>query len=140
VGLHPPVREVLLDVARALGLPVRSQDAAARARARTAGLRTPDHFFGDAGPDAYWSVARTLTHLRALPPGVSEFMVHPGHFDAELGYSRYGRQREIELAGLGGPTARGAAGALGIALRDFSCLASFPRETTGARQGGARRG
>jgi predicted glycoside hydrolase/deacetylase ChbG (UPF0249 family) len=119
VGLYAPVREVVLEVARRLGLPVRSQDAAARTRARSAGLRTTDHFFGESGPDAYWSPARTLAHLRALPPGVSEFMSHPGYFDADLGYSRYGRQREVELAGLGAPDARAAAAALGVQLRHF---------------------
>jgi predicted glycoside hydrolase/deacetylase ChbG (UPF0249 family) len=119
VGLYAPVRDVVLDVARTLGLPVRSQDAAARARARGAGLRTTDHFFGESGPDAYWSAARTLAHLRALPPGVSEFMCHPGYFDADLGYSRYGRQREVELTGLGTPGARAASAALGIRLLHF---------------------
>jgi predicted glycoside hydrolase/deacetylase ChbG (UPF0249 family) len=122
VGLHAPVREVVLATARHLGVPVRSQDASARTRARSAGLRTPDHFFGESGPDAYWSLARTLRHLRTLPPGVSEFMTHPGWCDAELSYSRYGRQREVELAGLGSPAARAAAAALGITLCDFRSL------------------
>jgi chitin disaccharide deacetylase len=122
VGLYPPVREVVLEIARAIGLPVRSQDEAARARARGAGLRTPDHFFGESGPDAYWSPARTLAHLRALPRGVSEFMCHPGRFDTDLGYSRYGRQREVEMAGLGAPGARAASAALGIQLRHFGDL------------------
>jgi predicted glycoside hydrolase/deacetylase ChbG (UPF0249 family) len=122
VGLYPPVRDVVLEVARARGVAVRSQDAAARTRARSAGLRTTDHFFGEAGPDAYWSSARTLAHLRALPPGVSEFMCHPGRFDDELGYSRYGRQREVEMTGLGTAGARGAAAALGIELRHFGQL------------------
>jgi predicted glycoside hydrolase/deacetylase ChbG (UPF0249 family) len=122
VGLYPPVRDVVLQVARARGVAVRSQDAEARSRARSAGLRTTDHFFGEAGPDAYWSAARTLAHLRALPPGVSEFMCHPGRFDADLGYSRYGRQREIEMTGLGTATARAAAAALGIELRHFGRL------------------
>ena len=122
VGLHPPVREVVLDVARALGVAVRSQNAEARARARTARLRTPDHFFGESGPDAYWSPARTLHHLRALPDGVSEFMCHPGWFDADLAYSRYGRQRETELIGLGTAPARAAASALGVVLATFADL------------------
>ena len=122
VGLHPPVRDVVLDVARALGVAVRSQDAAARSRARSAGLRTTDHFFGESGPDAYWSAGRTLAHLRALPPGVSEFMCHPGRFDEDLGYSRYGRQREVEMTGLGTAGARAAAAALGIELRHFGQL------------------
>ena len=88
VGLHPPVRDVVLDVARGLGVAVRSQDTAARTRARSAGLRTPDHFFGESGPEAYWSLERTMRHLRELPAGVSEFMCHPGWFDADLAYSR----------------------------------------------------
>ena len=122
VGLYPPVRDVVLQVARALGIPVRSQDAEARTRARSAGLRTTDHFFGESGPDAYWSLPRTLTMLRALPGGVSEFMCHPGWFDADLGGSRYGRQREIEMTGLGGAAARGGVAALGIRLQHFGQL------------------
>jgi predicted glycoside hydrolase/deacetylase ChbG (UPF0249 family) len=122
VGLHAPVREVVLSAARELGVPVRSQDPGARARTRSAGLRTTDYFFGESGPDAYWSLARTLRQLRALPPGTSEFMCHPGWCDAELSYSRYGRQREVELAGLGSPAARAAARALGITLCDFRAL------------------
>lgn len=122
VGLHPPVREVVLEVACALGVAVRSQDPAARARARAARLRTPDHFFGESGPDAYWSLDRTVRHLRELPEGVSEFMCHPGWFDAGLAYSRYGRQREIEMIGLGTAPARAAAAALGIMLCTFADL------------------
>jgi predicted glycoside hydrolase/deacetylase ChbG (UPF0249 family) len=112
----------VLDVARQRGLAVRSQDDGARTRARSAGLRTTDHFFGESGPDAYWSPARTLAHLRALPAGVSEFMCHPGWFDADLAYSRYGRQREVEMTGLGTPAARAAAAALGVRLTHFGAL------------------
>jgi predicted glycoside hydrolase/deacetylase ChbG (UPF0249 family) len=122
VGLHPPVREIVLDVARALRVPVRSQDGVARARARSAGLRTPDHFFGESGPAAYWSPSTTLALLRALPEGLSEFMTHPGWFDADLAYSRYGRQRETEMIGLGTPAARATAAALGIRLCTFGAL------------------
>ncbi len=122
VGLYAPVRDVVLDVARARGLPVRSQDDAARARARSAGLKTPDHFFGESGPDAYWSGVRTSAHLRTLPGGVSEFMTHPGWFDADLAYSRYGRQREVEMIGLGMPAARAAVTAAGITLCHFGDL------------------
>ncbi len=45
-------------------------------------------------------------------------MTHPGYCDEELSYSRYGRQRETELVGLGSQ-ARAAATALGIRLCDF---------------------
>ncbi len=122
VGLLAPVREVVLAAAATLGVPVRSQDEASRARARSADLATPDHFFGESGPPAYWSLARTLAHLRALPPGVSEFMTHPGWFDDGLAFSRYGRQRETEMVGLGTAASRGAAAALGIDLCHFGAL------------------
>jgi predicted glycoside hydrolase/deacetylase ChbG (UPF0249 family) len=122
VGLHPPVRDAVLAIARERRLPVRSQDRTARTRARSAGLKTPDHFFGESGPDAYWSGARTSAHLRSLPAGVSEFMTHPGWFDADLAYSRYGRQREVEMIGLGTAAARAAAAATGITLCHFGHL------------------
>ena len=122
VGMLSPVRECVLAAARRLGVPVRSQDASARARARSAGLRTPDHFFGASGPDAYWTPARTLAHLQALPSGLSEFMSHPGRFDDDLAYSRYARQRETELIGLGTPAARAAVSALEIQLTHFGQL------------------
>src|SRR2546425_5360518 len=50
VGLLAPVAAVVLDAARRLGVPVRSQDEWARARAVTAGLRTPHHLLREAGP------------------------------------------------------------------------------------------
>src|SRR2546428_9924870 len=101
VGLLVPVTEVMLEAARRLGVPIRSQNETARARALTAGLRTPDHFFGESGPGAYWSLARTLAHLRALPAGASEVMAHPGWGDRALAYSRYGRQAPHRNDGLG---------------------------------------
>jgi hypothetical protein len=122
IGLLAPVSAVLLEAARRLGVAVRSQNASARARARTAGLRTSDHFFGESGPGAYWSLARTLAQLRALPSGASEFMAHPGWCDDALSYSRYGRQRETEMIGLGTAAARAAAAGLGITLCHFGKL------------------
>jgi len=122
VGLLAPVAEVVLEAARRLAIPLRSQNESARARARTAGLRTPDHFFGESGPGPYWSLACALAHLRSLPAGVSEFMAHPGWFDDELAYSRYGRQRETEMVGLGTPAARAAVESLGIRLCHFGAL------------------
>lgn len=119
IGSYDPVAASMLEIARALGVPVRSQDPVARARARSAGLETTDHFFGASGPEAYWTPARTLAHLRGLPPGSSEFMTHPGLFDDDLGYSRYGRQREVELVALGTPATRTAVLALGIRLCTF---------------------
>ena len=121
VGLYPPARDVVLEWAARLGVPVRSQNPTARSMARSTGLATPDHFFGESGPGPYWTPERTIAHLKRLPPGVSEFMTHPGYCDDELSYSRYGRQRETELVGLGA-SARAAAVALGIVLCDFRRL------------------
>jgi len=122
VGRLPPILALVLDFARALRVPVRSQDAEARRAARSLGLRTPDHFMGEAGAEAYWSRERTIEQLAVLPAGLSEFMTHPGYFDDELAYSRYGRQRETELAGLTDPAVRHAIRTHGIRLAHFgSC-------------------
>lgn len=122
VGRHSPIREVVWALARELGVPVRSQDETVRRAARAGGLRTPDHFFGESGPEPYWSAERLLSHLAALPDGVSEFMTHPGFFDADLAYSRYGKQREVELEGLTDPSVRRAVEAHGVRLCHFGEL------------------
>ena len=119
VGRHDPILDLVLDFARALKVPVRSQDATVRTAARRLGLRTPDHFMGESGPEPYWSRERTLEHLAGLPTGLSEFMTHPGYFDDDLAYSRYGRQRETELAGLTDAECRRAVERHGIQLAHF---------------------
>lgn len=122
VGRDQPILEVVLDFARALRVPVRSQNAEVRSAARRLGLRTPDHFMGESGPEAYWSRERVLERLVALPEGLSEFMTHPGYFDDDLAYSRYGRQRETEIQGLTDPEVRQAVQRHGIRLAHFgSC-------------------
>lgn len=122
VGRHEPVQALLFDFARAIKVPVRSQDGEMRAAARRLRLSTPDHFFGESGPEPYWTVERVLDHLRRLPDGVSEFMTHPGYFDDDLAYSRYGRQREVELSGLTDPRVRELVGRGGIRLVHFGEL------------------
>ena len=114
--------DLLCFFAHALRIPMRAQDAQVRARARKDRIRTPDHFMGESGPDPYWSRERVLDHLIALPPGVSEFMTHPGYFDDELAYSRYGKQRETEVAGLTAPEARALLAREGIHLAHFGNL------------------
>ncbi len=106
VGRHEPILELVLDFAVAIRVPVRSQDDGVRAAARRLEVRTPDHFMGESGAEPYWSAERVLEDLRALPGGVTEFMTHPGYFDDDLAYSRYGRQRETEIVGLTDPRAR----------------------------------
>ena len=128
VGRHEPILPLVLDFARALKVPVRSQDDQVRAAAREWKLRTPDHFIGESGPEPYWTADRVLDHLRALPEGVTEFMTHPGYYDEDLAYSRYGRQRDIELAGLTDPRARELIEREGIRLAHF---ADYGRRETG---------
>jgi predicted glycoside hydrolase/deacetylase ChbG (UPF0249 family) len=74
---------------------------------------------GESGPEPYWSAERVLAQLSALRGGVSEFMTHPGYFDEDLAYSRYGEQRETELGGLTDPRARELIAREGIRLVHF---------------------
>jgi predicted glycoside hydrolase/deacetylase ChbG (UPF0249 family) len=122
IGCYPPVRGIMLDLAASLGVPLRATDAETREAARRRGCATPDHFFGDAGPDPYWTTGRILDHLASLPEGVSEFMTHPGYFDEALAESRYNRHREIEMARLSDPAVRDAVAASGIILCHFGTL------------------
>jgi predicted glycoside hydrolase/deacetylase ChbG (UPF0249 family) len=119
VGRHDPILDLVLGFARALKVPVRSQDDTVRNAARRMGLQTPDHFMGESGSEPYWSRERTVAHLESLPAGLSEFMTHPGYFDDDLAYSRYGRQRETELAGLTAAEAKQAVEQHGIRLVHF---------------------
>ncbi len=122
VGRHEPILELVFDFAKAIKVPVRSQDDEVRTAARRLKLSTPDHFMGESGPEAYWSRERLLAHLGSLPDGVSEFMTHPGYYDQDLAYSRYGRQREVELRGLTDPAVREAVMTRGIHLCHFGDL------------------
>jgi predicted glycoside hydrolase/deacetylase ChbG (UPF0249 family) len=119
VGRHEPIMELVLDFARAIKVPVRTQDDVARASARKVKVRTTDHFIGDAGAEPYWTAERVLEHLSALPGGTTEFMTHPGYYDGDLAYSGYGRQRDAELAGLSDPRARAVIEQHGIRLAHF---------------------
>jgi len=53
---------------------------------------------------------------------VTEFMTHPGYYDDDLAYSRYGRQRETEVDGLTDPQARALIEKEGIRLIHFGNL------------------
>src|SRR3989475_12086424 len=67
VGLLAPVTDVVLAAARRLGVAVTSHNHTARAPALKAGLPTPHHSFGDAGPGPSSQLARQLPHLPAQP-------------------------------------------------------------------------
>jgi predicted glycoside hydrolase/deacetylase ChbG (UPF0249 family) len=97
------VLEVLLDLAAALHLPVRSIDAPMRATMMARGLGSPADFLGDAGDEPYWTLTRLRETIPTLLPGVTELMCHPGYFDDTIAYSRYGRQRDVERQALCAP-------------------------------------
>ena len=117
-----PAAEPIMHAALAARLPLRSQDPGFRDGLRRHGIRTPDHFIGGDGVDPYWTIARLLDSLTVLPVGVTELMCHPGHFDDALAYSRYGRQREVELATLVDPEALATTKRLDIHLCHFGTL------------------
>jgi predicted glycoside hydrolase/deacetylase ChbG (UPF0249 family) len=116
------VGEAVLAVALDAGLPIRSQDPGFREGLRRHGARTPDHFVGGDGAEPYWTAERLLDVLAGLPAGTTELMCHPGYFDDDLAYSRYGRQRETELAALCDGEARATVERLGIRLCHFGNL------------------
>ena len=119
VGRHEPILELVLDFAAAIKVPVRSEDDGVRAAARRRKLRTPDHFVGEAASEPCWTAERVLAELHAMGNGVTELMTHPGYYDEDLAYSRYGKQREMELRGLTDPRARELIEREGIRLAHF---------------------
>ena len=118
----PRVMDAVVDVALGARLPLRSQDAGFRDGLRRLDVATTDHFVGDAQSEPYWTSERLLDQLAVLPLGLTELMCHPGVFDDDLAYSRYGRQRETELAALCDPEARATIERLDIRLCHFGAL------------------
>lgn len=107
-----PVRSIMLDLARDLGIPLRQFDRR---------IRYMGGFYGqaDAGspyPDGI-SVDGLLGVLEALPPGFTELGCHPG---LEIGFdTMYATERSIEVRTLCHPRIRAAIVALRIELRAF---------------------
>ncbi len=110
----PAVLEGVIRAAQATGTPVRSIDQAMREALRARGVMTNDVFLGDAGADAYWTMARFEAVTSTLPDaGVIELMCHPG-FAPRLVVSGYAAQREVELATFLAPVARALLEARGL--------------------------
>jgi hypothetical protein len=124
---HPGVLEGLARAARIAGLPVRSIDEGMRHTLRYLGVATNDHFLGDAGSEAYWTVERLEAQLAALPPGgVTELMCHPG-YRPEAVKSGYAGQREVELDTFLHARAREALARLGVKPTGFGALTRAAR-------------
>ena len=118
----PGIRDVVFGVVVAVRVPLRSQDPGFRDGLRRHGVRTPDHFVGDAGAEPYWTLERLLDVLARLPVGLTELMCHPGHYDDALAQSRYGPPREVELRALCDPDVRATIDRLEIRLCHFGSL------------------
>jgi predicted glycoside hydrolase/deacetylase ChbG (UPF0249 family) len=89
-----------------------------RAVLRGRGVRTTDHFVGDAGQEPYWTRARFEEAVASLAPGTTELMCHPGYSPTHV-QSSYAAQRVVELETLTSPEARAALARAGVQLTSF---------------------
>jgi predicted glycoside hydrolase/deacetylase ChbG (UPF0249 family) len=117
----PAVLEALCRVAGSHGLPVRALDEGMRAELRRAGVRTTDHFVGEASSEAYWTELRFAETVAVLGEGTTELMCHPGYPPRETRTS-YALQRAVELATLTSAAARRAILDAGVSLGSFADL------------------
>jgi predicted glycoside hydrolase/deacetylase ChbG (UPF0249 family) len=90
------IASMVAELARGLGLPVRSVDSRHRRLLRRLGVATPDLLIGRLEEDEPALPAELAGGGSGLPDGVIEWMVHPGRRDPESG-SRYDRGREEDL-------------------------------------------
>lgn len=124
--LHPHVLAGLIRAARAAGVPVRSINEPMRRELKAHGVPTNEHFIGDAGAEAYWTLERFESAVATLPAsGVIELMCHPG-YRPEAVRSGYSAQREVELDTFLHPGAREALKRAGITPADFRVLTATP--------------
>ena len=107
-----PVRTVVAEMARSLGVPVRGQDLEIQYRGDFYG-QTAD---GVPIPETI-SVAALTAFLESLPPGVTELGCHPG--DATDLDTMYAGERLMEVEVLCDPRVRLALETLGVRLCSF---------------------
>lgn len=115
----PRVTDVLVTLARELGVPVRRASSEVATRLAAAEVATTDSFvesfYGDGAQREV-----LLEILAGIGPGVTELMVHPGQVDDELrAGSTYLEDRERELAILTDPAVIAAVAQQGLRLATF---------------------
>ena len=97
---HPGLRSAIAREAHERGLPVRSTDARHRQVLRRCGVATPDRLIGRYSEEPEGALPEELDPVvegeGELPPGVTEWMVHPGLPDPESG-SGYDQARQEDL-------------------------------------------
>lgn len=112
-------------LAREYGLALRAHDAANAARLRDEGLPTVDHGVLDSYRlDPATKAETYATLLRELPPGLSEWAVHPslGNDEARALEPETWRIRRGDYDFLVSPEARETVAAEGIVLLDYGAL------------------
>jgi hopanoid biosynthesis associated protein HpnK len=98
-----------------------------RVLARRAGLQTTGHFRG-IGLGTGFGEDGLISTLRALPPGLTELMTHPGFPDDELArHTVFAEGRDRELAALTAPSARDLIRRGRIRLTSFAWLSDRGR-------------
>ncbi len=119
----PEILGAFLELAAEVGTAVRSITPRIRDRARSAGIRTTDHYRRDFQHWGRIDVETLLTILGSLDDGVTELGCHPAEPDPVLERtSSYARERPVELATLTDQSVRRAIGELGLALSTFADL------------------
>jgi predicted glycoside hydrolase/deacetylase ChbG (UPF0249 family) len=119
--LEEPVRSVVVEAGRRLGIPVRSC---------TPGIAYRGDFYGQTGrgdpfPEAI-TVEALVALLSTLPDGVTELACHPA---AEPeGGSTYSAERPLELEVLCDSRVKEAVAEEGVELRSFSDVSASPPE------------
>jgi predicted glycoside hydrolase/deacetylase ChbG (UPF0249 family) len=86
-----------------------------RDRIRAAGARASDGFLGDAALRPFWTAEHLAAAAGTLPPGTTEFMLHPGHLPTHV-RTGFAAEREIELAAAVDPRVREAFRSAGVVL------------------------
>jgi predicted glycoside hydrolase/deacetylase ChbG (UPF0249 family) len=123
VHRREPVRSALVDVASALGVPLREVDQ----RVRYSGAFYGQTAEGHPWPDAI-AAAGLIQTLEALPAGITELGCHPGHADDLDTMYRWERVREV--ATLCDPDVPKALDRLHIQLISFKDLNAFVGKRT----------
>jgi predicted glycoside hydrolase/deacetylase ChbG (UPF0249 family) len=94
-----PIATAVEDLALELRVPVRAVGEDHRFRLRDRRISTPDRLIGrvyEREPAMPQLIGKALEE-QAMPPGTTEWVVHPGHGDPPAG-SRYDRGREEDLS------------------------------------------
>ncbi len=118
---RPDLLEAFAAVAAERGLPVRALDTWMRDLLRAQGVRTTDHFLGDADLRPCWTSERLAAALAALEDGTTELMCHPGYAPSHARTS-FGVEREVELRALCDARVREALAGTGAVLASFRDL------------------